>query len=317
MRMLLCAAFCLSSSGCVYRLGQGLIAGALDEVGGKGRTGGVGGTADLLLEREVLTELGHQLGQGLTSGATEIDPEQQARLEQTIEDLITVATRRAGKGLRNEVSPELREMVQKDIVQALSEGLRGELGNSLEETVDRVISRAVLSLRTSLVDEEMRMALSDLLRDSMYYAMREGGTTPAVGEVLESTLTENMLIPIEESVGGIRDGVALEVEASYRRTENTLRMMIGALIVITSVIGMLYFIRNRQVRRLEEQNVATSRGLRNFDAALAHLDPEARATIQAKLDEYQAVEARPMPFVPRVLTPPPAPTRSDDYQRRG
>lgn len=317
MRVVLCAAFALGSSGCVYRIGQGLLAGALDEVGGEGRTRGLGGTADMLLEKQVMSELGHQLGQGLSSGVTEIDAEQQARLEQTIDDLITVATRRAGKGLREEVSPELREMVQKDIIQAFSEGLRGELGSSVEDTIDRVISRAVLSLRTQLGDEQLQMAISDLLRDSMYYAMRENGANPAMGEVLQDTLTENMLIPIEQSVDGIRNGVSLEIAENYQRTENTLRLVIGALIVVTSVIAMLYFIRNRQVRRLEEQNVASSRGLRNVDAALEHLDPEVKAAVLAKLDEYRSVEERAVPFVPRVVTTPPAPTRSDDYQRRG
>src|SRR6476660_1373967 len=111
--------------GCAYRMGQGVLAGAFDEMQGEGKTEGLAGTADLLLQKQILSELGHQLGQGLTAGATDFDPEQQARLEKTIDDLITVAARRAGKGLRNEVSPELREMVQKDIVAALVEGLRG------------------------------------------------------------------------------------------------------------------------------------------------------------------------------------------------
>jgi hypothetical protein len=317
LRLLLLA---LPLSGCAYRIGEGLVAGALDEVHGDGRTQGISGTADMLLEQQVLSELGHQLGQGLTAGAADIDPEQKAKLEQTIDDLITVAARRTGKGLRNEVSPELREMVQKDIVAALVEGLRGDLGTTLDETVDRVIGHAVSSLKQSLQDEQLELALSDLLRDSVYFAMRESGNQPGVGEVLEATLTEHMLSPIESSVGTITESVALRVDQSARRTENTLRGIIGALVVLTSLIGMLYYIRNRQVRRLQEQHSQAERGLRNLDAALEHLDGNARDFVRAKLQEYEAAQTRAAQ-VPRLgaglhspTTPPPA--RGDDYQRR-
>ncbi|MEQ1501190.1 MAG: hypothetical protein ABMB14_03120 [Myxococcota bacterium] len=314
MRLLL-PLLSLASSGCFYRIGQGVIEGAFDEVHGKGRSGGISHTADLLLERQVMTELGHQLGQGLTSGAADFDPDQKAALEKTIDDLITVATRRAGKGLRTEVSPELREMIEKDVIGALSEGFRGELGDSLEETVDRVVARAIGSLKTSLQDADLEMALSDLLRDSVHYAMREGAATPAIGETLEDTLTEHMLMPIESSVGGLTEVVAQRVDASARRTENTLRGVIGALVVVTSVIAMLYFIRNRQVRRLQEQNTAAERGLKNIDAALALLDTDTRSVVLAKLQEYEAVEQRPQ-FVPRVVQGTPPAPRSDEYQRR-
>jgi hypothetical protein len=305
----------LALSGCAYRIGQGVVAGALDEVHGDGRTGGLSGTADLLLEKQVLSELGHQLGQGLSTGATDIDPEQKAKLEQTIDDLITVAARRAGKGLRNEVSPELREMVQKDIVAALVEGLRGDLGTTLDETVDRVIAHAVGSLKQSLQDEQLELALSDLLRDSVYFAMRESGKQPGVGEVLEATLTEHMLSPIESSVGTITDAVAMRVDQSARRTENTLRGIIGALVVLTSLIGMLYYIRNRQVRRLQEQNSQAERGLRNLDAALEQVDGNVREVIRAKLQEYEAAQTREASAAPRLATTP-FPARGDDYQRR-
>ena len=301
--------------GCAYRLGQGVLAGAFDEMHGEGKTPGLAGTADLLLEKQVLAELGHQLGQGLTAGAADFDPEQQARLEKTIDDLLTVAARRAGKGLRNEVSPELREMVQKDIVAALVEGLRGDLGTTLDETVDRVIGRAVASLRESLEDEQLELALSDLLRDSVYLAMRESQGSPAVSEVLEATLTENMLGPIESSVGTITEAVAMRVDESARRTENTLRGIIGALLVLTSLIAMLYYIRNRQVRRLQEQTSLAERGLRNLDAALEHLDQSARDAVRAKLAEYEAMETRPPRFQPRLISGD-LPARSDDYQRR-
>jgi hypothetical protein len=302
----------LFAPGCAYHIGQGALEGALDELQGEGKSGGISRTANVLIERQVMAELGHQLGQGLTAGATDIDPDQQAKLERAIDDLLTVAARRAGKGLRNEVSPELREMVRKDLVGALSEGLRGDLGSSLEETVDRVVGRAVLSLRASMEDEDLRMALSDLLRDSVYYAMHEGQVTPAVGETLETTLTQHMLVPIESSVGGLTDVVAGRVNEASRRTENTLRGVIGALIVVTSVIAMLYFVRNRQVRRLEEQNVEAERGLRNLDAALAMLDPNTRAAVRAKLQEYEAVAAVP---TRRVANGRDHHDRSDDYRR--
>lgn len=302
------------SPACAYRLGQGLLEGAFDEVSGDGRSGGLPHTAEVLLEKQLLAELGHQLGQGLSAGVTEVQPEQQARLEQVIDDLLTVAARKTGKGLRNEVSPELREMVQKDIVRALSEGLRGELGASLEQTVDRVVAQAVASLRSSLAEEETQVALADLLRDSVYSAMREGDETPAIGQTLEATLTENMLAPIDGTVDSIGEVVG-RVERSAKKTENTLRGVIGALVVVSSVIATLYFIRNRQVRRLQEQNVAAERGLRNLDAALEQLDPASRAAVVAKLQEYDRIVggsagARPL----GAATPAP---RSDEYLRRG
>ncbi|MEQ1566546.1 MAG: hypothetical protein ABMA64_12970 [Myxococcota bacterium] len=310
MRLLLLSIVAVLPAGCAYHIGQGVTAGAMEELQGKGKSGGVSHTADMLLQREVLSELGHQLGQGLTAGATEIDPDQQAKLEQTIDDLITVAARRTGKGLRTEVSPELREMVRRDIVGALTEGLNGPLGDSLERTVDRVVARAVGSLRTSLADDDLRMALSDLLRDSVYFAMKEDQLSPAVGETIESTLTEHMLIPIESSVGGLTNGVAWQVAEASRRTENTLRGVIGALIVVSSVVAMLYFVRNRQVRRLEEQNVEAQRGLRDLDAALQMVDPSVRDAVRAKLEEYQTAVAD-TPTVAHVVHP-----RGDDYQRR-
>lgn len=308
----------LCAPGCAYRIGSGITAGALDEIGGKGRSEGVDGTVEGLLERALLVELGHQLGQGLSSGATEISPEQQARLEAVIADLLSVTARKTGQGLRTEVGPELREMVQKDIVRALSEGLRGELGGSLEQTVDRVVARAVISLRENLADQETRYVVSDLLRDSVYYAMREGQATPAVGETIEATLTENLLGPIEQTVGGLTEIVAMRVDASARRTENTLKGIISALVLLSSIFVVMYWIRNRQVRRLEEKTSLAERGLQNVDAALELLDEQTRATVLAKLEEYERVASRPSHVsAPRGTTQPPAPSRSDDYLRRG
>lgn len=302
-------------TGCAYHIGQGLTEGAFDELHGEGRSGGLVRTSEILLERQLVAELGHQLGQGFTGGATAIDPEEQARLERTIDALLMVAARKTGAGLRTEVSPELREMVQRDVVRAFAEGLQGEIGTSAEALVDRMVRRAVLSLESSLEDRELRMTLSDLLRDSVYYALQEEKGTPAVGDTVEQTLTEHLLVPIESSVGGLSDLVADRIDRSAKRTENTLRAVIGALVVITSVIAMLYFIRNRQVRRLEEQNTVAERGLRNIDAALALLDPEQRASVLAKLEEYESVEVRDVRHL-RVLRGDHGAPRSDDYQRR-
>jgi hypothetical protein len=302
----------LSLSGCAYTIGSGLTAGVLDEVQGKGKSEGVEGTLDRVLERQLLTELGHQLGQGLSSGATDIDPEQKKRLEQTIDELILVASRRAGHGLRTEVSPELREMVQKDIVRALSEGMRGELGDSLEATVDRVVARAVGSLRRELRDDDTRQALTDLLSESVYFAMREGNDiTPAVGETLQATVTENMLMPIESSVGGITELIARQVSdtvtESTRRTERTLQSVIGALVVLLGLGVIAYFVRNAQVRRLQERSAAAERAVKGIDAALLMLDDDTRQAVETKLRDIRRID-EPLH--------PPSPQRSEDYVRR-
>lgn len=303
----------LLCSSCAYKIGSGVTAGALDELGGEGRTPGVEAMADDLVERALLVELGHQLGQGLSSGVTEITPEQRAGLEATIEGLLHVAASRAGKGLRREVSPELREMVRKDIVGAFSDGLRGELGDSLEDTVDRVVARAVVALRQTLAEEDTKIATSELVRDAVYYAMRESaGGTPAVGETIEHTLTDNMLVPIERSVGGMTDVVALRVEASARRTENMLKTIIGALIVVIGVVSMLYTVSRRQLRRAQEDGMDAEAGLASVGAALDLLDESTRAQVLNKLSEYEGVRKRP-PVVGK--TPPPAPGRGDDYLR--
>ncbi len=306
--VLLC--FVLLAPACAYRIGAGATAGALDEVGGLGRSGGLEGAVDTLAQRALLAELGHQLGEGLASGATEFTPDQQHRLEETIDSLLMVAAQRTGKGLRNEVSPELREMVTKDIVGAFADGLRGDLGDSLDTAVDRAVSTAVVSLRESLGEEETRWALSDLLRDAVYYAMREEQATPAVGDTLEATLTENVLSPFEESVGGLTMIVSREVQDSARRTETTLKGIISVLVLVSSVFFLLIMVRNRQVRGLQERQLESERGLKGVDAALDLLDEQSRAQVLAKLQEYRGIDGRPLNG-----TSPPAPHRSDDYMR--
>ena len=81
-RLLLIAA--LLGPGCAYRIGSGAVAGAIDELGGNGRTEGIGTVTEDLVERALLVELGHQIGEGLSTGATTITPEQQADLLVTI-----------------------------------------------------------------------------------------------------------------------------------------------------------------------------------------------------------------------------------------
>jgi len=266
---------------------------------------------DRVLERALLVELGHQLGAGLSSGATEITPEQAEALESVIDNLLTVAATRTGQGLRNEVSPELREMVRKDIVGAFSDGLDNELGDSLQKTVDRMVTQAVVSLRTVMKEEDTRYATSDLLRDSVYYAMREGqGGTPAVAETIEFTLVNNLLEPLEQSVGGLTDVVATRVEDSARRTENTLRTVIGGLLFFAGVLAVLYVVRGWQLQRAQESSKQAAQALGGVDAALELLDEDTRAVVKKKLDEFQAVARGD-----QINTPLPPKRRGDDYMR--
>ena len=51
---------------------------------------------DRMLERALLVELGHQLGSGLASGATDITPEQQQAMESVVDGLLVVAAERTG-----------------------------------------------------------------------------------------------------------------------------------------------------------------------------------------------------------------------------
>jgi len=267
---------------------------------------------DRVLERALLVELGHQLGSGLSSGATEVTPDQQAALESVIDGLLTVAATRTGQGLRNEVSPELREMVRKDIVGAFSDGLQNELGDSLETTIDRVVTQAVVSLRRGMHDENTMFATSDLLRESVYYAMREGqGGTPAIADTIEFTLVNNLLGPLEESIGGLTDTVTQSVEKSAQKTENTLKSVIGALLFVGGVLAVLYVVRGWQLQRAQETNVQATQALGSVDAALELLDEESRAAVQKKLEEFQNVARKG----DNINTPLPPKRRGDDYMR--
>ena len=267
---------------------------------------------DRVLERALLVELGHQLGSGLSSGATEVTPEQQAALESVVDGLLTVAATRTGQGLRNEVSPELREMVRKDIIGAFADGLQNELGASLEATIDRVVTQAIVSLRRGMNDEDTRYATSDLLRDSVYYAMREGqGGTPAVAETIEFTLVNNLLEPLEQSVGGLADQVANRVDDSAKRTENTLKTVIGGLLFVFGVLAVLYVARGWQLQRAQAESNQAAQALTGVDAALELLDEDSRAAVQRKLDEFQKVARA----ADALNTPLPPKRRGDDYMR--
>jgi len=292
--------------GCFYKVGSGLMAGVLDEAGGKGESGGVDPIFEGIVEKALLAELGHQLGQGLQTGVTEITPAQQAGLEATVDGLVTVATARAGKGLRRDVSPELREMIQKDIVEAFAEGIRGELGGSLEETVDRLVTRAILSLRQNLEQDELKWATADLLRDSIYLAMREGAASPPVGETLQTTLEENVLNPFSNNVEDLADVIAGKVDDQAKRTENILSAVISALVIILGVIAVLYGISRRQLRREQATRGQREVDLRSLNVALAQLDDATRAEVEGKLHEVRALVAGATPEVE---------DRSEDYLR--
>lgn len=312
LRLLLLAFTLLLSTGCAYRIGSGVMAGLLDESGGKGRTEGVEPMLDRVVERELLVELGHQLGTGLSSGATEISPEQRAELERTIESLLAVTTARAGQGLRRDVSPALREMVTRDIIGALSEGLRGDLSDSLESTVDRVITRSIVSLRRNLADDETRLVTAELLRDSIYIAMQEGRPgSPAVAETLQFTLEENVLAPFEGSVGGLVDVVAGRVDESARRTENTLKVIIGALVIVLGAVVLLYWVSQQRLNRERASSERTESDLRSLDAALSTMEPGTREAVIAKMLEVQRGTLRS----PKAPTQPPPPSRSTNYER--
>jgi hypothetical protein len=301
-------------------MGSSLTAGVLDEISGKGRTKGVGEMSQAMLEQQVLAEMGHQIGSGLSAGATDITPEQQQRLEAAIDGLITVAAMRTGQGIRNDVSPEMREMIRKDIVQTLSEGFRGELGDSLDEMSSRVISHSMATLKDELRDDDLRYALSDALRESIYIAMREGqGGTPSVGETLEDTLTDNMLQPIEGSVAGIQANAVDQLQKSKDETTKTLKGVVSAGIVLLVVSIIAFMIRGRQLARANVRAEAEVARNQHVTAALDLLDEGTRARILDKVSEYGHMPTPLRSVAPKPALPPKPPAnpskRNDDYTR--
>jgi hypothetical protein len=234
----------------MYRVGAELAAGLFDESKGDRKSDGIDSITQPLVEKAIVRELGRQLGQGLTSGIGTVSDAQRASLEATVDGILATATARTGRGLREDVSPELREMIRRDVIGALTDGLRGELGKTLEETVERVVNKASSSLIRGFKEPDLRIALSETLRDAVYLAIREGRPgSPAVGETLQATLSENVLQPFEQSVSGIADRVASQVDESAKKTENILKTIISALIVIVGVVAVMYMVTRRQLLR--------------------------------------------------------------------
>ena len=308
LRYLLLIMLC-TQSGCMYRIGAELAAGLFDESTGERKTEGMDSITKPLVEKAIVKELGRQLGQGLTSGIGTVSPEQRASLEATVDGILATASSRTGRGLREDVSPELREMIRKDVVGALVDGLQGELGDTLEQTVERVVNKASDSLVRGFQEPDLRIAISESLRDAVYMAVREGRPgSPAVGETLQATLDENVLDPFEDSVSGIADRVASQVDKSAEKTENILKTVISALIVILGVIAVMYMITRRQLQRARATSSRAQHGLRSVDAAVQMLDDNARKNLMRSMKKFQSVAGQEDRSAPKN-------ERNDDYQR--
>ncbi|MBN2798555.1 MAG: hypothetical protein JXX28_05350 [Deltaproteobacteria bacterium] len=289
MRVLLLTALLLSP-GCLYRAGGQLTAGVLDEAGGKGQTEGLVQVGDPVAQRQLFATLGHQLGKGISTGVTEITPEEQAALEAMVDGVLRTASAGAATGVREELSPALRAMIRDDVISALSAGLRGELGDSLEETVAAVIVRASGALQLALEDPALRMSLADTLRDAVFLAMREGRPgRPGVGEMLQSTVHENLLIPVELSAASITETVGERVDRSARRTEATLQAIIGALVVVLGVVALLFWISRKRLMQEREDHQEVALDMKTVAAVLDQLDEATKAKITGKVEEYRAV----------------------------
>lgn len=277
--------------GCFYRAGNNLADGLLDEALGDTREqGAVEEIAADALEKELLKKLGRQLGEGLTEGATDVSEARRQELEETIDALLTVAAYRSGKGLREEVGPEFRRIVRRDIVETFADGVRGELGDSIEETADRIVVRTVATLQRELDDPALRYTLSEILRDAVYDAVN-GGTaaSPGIGMTLEETLNTNLLDPFSSSVGGVADRVGYQVRESAARTENLLKTIIGGLVVVLLGLGVLYIVRDYQARRARQNQEQAKRELRSVDQAIEQLDEASRERVKSRLEPLRSL----------------------------
>lgn len=301
-----------ASQGCVLRagedLGAGLVRGALAEAGPEGENGGVNAILDDIAERKIVAELGEQLGAGLIGGVGEITEEQRRSIEGLVDGAITVAAKRGGSGVRDELSPELRRMIRESLVEELVAGLRGDVGDSLAGVADRTVNAAMGSVRANLNDPEMRVILGELIRESVYLAVREGRPgSPGVGETLELTLNDNLLTPFERSVSGLTGVVADRVDESNKRIEQTLTGIISFLVLILGVFVLLFFMTRRQLAQERVNTMEAQAGLRSVDAALSELDDETRAKVVGKAGEYKH-------FAEQIAGPS---GRSEDYVRGG
>jgi hypothetical protein len=279
--------------------------------------GAVERLVDDVVAKEIARKLGTQLGEGLASGATTIPPEKRKELEETIEALIAVAAARSGKGLREEVGPEFRRIVRRDIVEAFSDGVRGDLGDSLELTVDRLVDRAMRSLEENLEDPGLRYTIGDVMRDAVRDAVEGSGpTNPGIGDTLQETLTTNVLDPFSSRVGGVADVVARQVNQSAERTENLLKTIIGGLAFVLASLAVLYIVRDRQARRAREMEQQAQRGLMTVGEALDQLDEASRRRVQERLAAAETL------FKGAVMTPEQAtqaqkePSRPFRFRRR-
>jgi flagellar biosynthesis/type III secretory pathway M-ring protein FliF/YscJ len=111
----------------------------------------------------------------------------------------------------------------------------------------------------------------------------------------------------------VADNVAGRVSEQAMRTENTLRSVIGVLVILAGVFVLMYVLSRRQLLRERAAQQQVEQDYRSMGAAVALLDDETRKSIQGKLDEYRAVgrSARPEP----TKKPDEPAGRSDDYLR--
>lgn len=296
---------CLLLDGCMYRIGRNGMDGLLDEAIGEDRVGGVDALGDKILQKQLALELGKQLGEGVASGATDLTIAQREQIEATIDGLLTVATERGAHGIRTNLSPALRDMVRQDIVDALADGMKSRVTPQLEDTADRVVTKAIVSLRKGLDDPETRIVLSELIADSFYIAMREGGRrSPSVSDTIEATVTQSVLSPVEDSVGGIADQVALKVEEQARRTERTLQAVIAFLGAVLIGFVVLYAFVQRQLVKERATSREAEQGLRQVSAVIGLLDEGTRSKLQGVLGD------------PSKPAKDGAATRRSDYERK-
>ena len=275
-------------TGCAYKMGAGLTAGMLDELSGEGQTDGVDGVTRGVVERALLAELGHQLGAGLASGAVDLSTEQRAELELTIDRALLIAAQRTGNGLRTEVSPALREMVRRDIVDALVHGMQNDVGDSMEKMMQRVVASSIESMKNEIKDPELHQAMAGFLRDSVYYSMQESKLGVAsISETVQYSLDRAVLKPFENSVDGLAESVADKVAEASRRTENTLKAIILFLGMVLIVVGFFFTLTRRKLTEAEATTTKAKHELQTVDVAIKTMDDDTRSIILKKLSSYR------------------------------